>query len=121
MQNNNVHIRYLGEKAIEVSWPQKIDLKTLEAIKITSERLLKHYKDAVEDIIPAYASLLLVFSKPIDITEEIDKISSLLLNSNTPNQKNNFRWFVPVCYHPSFGWDIEDVCQAKKIEPSTLI
>ena len=118
---DQIDIKLYGDRAIELSWQQSIDLKTSETIQSISHKILAEYQDIIEDLIPAYASLLVVFSQPFDFEMEKTRINSIITTKALMSNIGKNRWFIPVCYDVSLGWDVEELCQIKNLEPSALI
>lgn len=120
-EENIVQIKPFGDRAIELSWPQKIELKTLYNIHSVSKKINEHYHDAPVQLVPAYASLLVRFNYPIDLKAELDCLRNIVVSNTGDFKKIRHRWHIPVCYDDSFAWDVEVICKRHGIDKTTLI
>ena len=116
-----VKFRVFGERAIELVWPQKISQNTLTEIKIMVQQIRDLYGPLVEDLIPTYANLLIVFRQSRPLLEEIEKLREQYLSLATACNSLIHRWYIPVCYDQVFGLDLEAFCKAKHISTDALI
>ena len=116
-----IKFRVFGERAIELVWPQKVSQSVLTEIRIMSEQVRELYGPLVEDLIPTYANLLIVFSKLQPWHEEIENLRELYLNLYTTSNRLVHRWYIPVCYEKVYGLDIDEFCKAKHITTDVLI
>lgn len=99
----------MGDNAILIEWPQRIEDAILEDI-INMHASLKNgtWLPKMIGFTPTYASLLIQYAEPIiDISKEKDRLLTLYRETNKKNHKTRyFTWHIPVCYDSSLGIDI---------------
>lgn len=104
-----ISIRQMGDNAILIEWPQRIEDAILEDI-IRMHASLKNatWLPKMIDFTPAYASLLIQYAEPIvDVSEEKDRLLRLYNETGKKLKKScYYNWYIPVCYDPSLGIDI---------------
>ncbi len=113
MKPYNIDINPFGERAIIITWPNKVDELILRDIIQYSDHLKKVALTGNEwEFIPSYNSLTLVSNfKPIDYTSLKDiLVKAYSEKKDTPAVKNHL-WKLPVCYDLVFGIDLEEVAE----------
>ena len=121
MVDDIIKFRIFGERAIELEWPQELSRITLNDIKLTSQLIKVTYGSLIEDLIPTYTNLLVIYKQPRPLLQEIKNLRDLYHNSELKAQVISNRWYIPVCYDNLYGLDLEALCQVKKISIGKLI
>ncbi len=118
----NLLYQQYGEKGILISWPNKIDEAILSDILLVKNCLLDFKKNEIQDLTNGYNSVLVLFNNEINAPNKIAVLKELLSNRKQSSEvlKTN-TWQVPVCYHESFGIDIIEMAEQKKLSVSELI
>ena len=111
-------IKPLGDTALTIHFGNRINNEISDTVFSLFQTLKQKEIPGIIDIIPAYASLTIVY----DITEirkysasktafnHIENIiQELLLSKHNDYLINNRIVEIPVCYHPSVGIDIEEI------------
>jgi inhibitor of KinA len=97
-----------GQNALLIEWPEKIDLDILEEIILFQKIIETQLEKDIIEFIPAFNSLTIIF-KPEKIA--LNELLKKILNLNPHIEKKAFlerkRWYIPVCYDPDFGADLE--------------
>ena len=92
-----------SEQSILIQWPQIVSNDILDDIVVTTELIKSHFKKKVINIIPAYASLLILFDEAITTSELKEVIKD---RYNDQIKYNSNTWHIPVCYDSEFAIDI---------------
>ncbi|WP_245777007.1 5-oxoprolinase subunit PxpB [Sinomicrobium oceani] len=118
---NNYRLNYkpMGEKAILVEWPERIDETVLEDVLRFRHIIREKYGNACE-LVPAYHSLLVIFRKLSDTDKEIKILRSLYPERKHKSLKRRL-WYIPVCYEAGFGLDTDTLISEKGLTAETLI
>lgn len=116
MKNPPISLRPYGNHAILIEWPNEVSESILDSI-LDFENFLK--KDALKDLqwetISAYNSLLLVNeSREVNFDDLSKKILEWYNISKESSQRQRWVWKLPVCYHATFGIDLEEVANTLK-------
>ncbi|GAA4270116.1 5-oxoprolinase subunit PxpB [Hyunsoonleella aestuarii] len=122
MSNYELSFKRFGESAILIEWPQIIHKDVLNNILNFKQSLLEYYKDYQVYLNHAYCSLLINYETyDFKYYNEV-KVLKDLYNSNKDNlSKSALLWKVPVCYDSSFGIDLEELSEAKKLNVDDII
>ncbi|MFT6337582.1 MAG: inhibitor of KinA [Halioglobus sp.] len=115
-----LQIRQMGEKAILIEWPQRIDEAILEDIISFKNLVLENQGNKLDNHTPAYCSLLLLYSQKINFEESRRELLLLYQKNNISNETESTEWHIPVCYHPSLAVDL-DSFTANNISHSELV
>lgn len=110
-----------GERAIEISWPQRIALDVLREMKAVSEAIREHYGATIEDLVPTYAKLLILFSEPVHFGAELEQLKGIIESIELKDSWSVTRWKIPVCYDVCYGLDLEEICQKKQLSLEEFI
>jgi len=118
---NPITIRQANEKAILVEWQQKIDDAILEDIIRLKQSIWQSSNHEVEDIIPGYASLMVVYKEKIDFDSVVTAIKKNHDAVSLTDDIEYKEWHIPVCYDREFADDIDTFLDKKNINFETAI
>jgi inhibitor of KinA len=121
MMATPVQYRPYGDNAIEIVWSSEISKENSEAIKVCSELVAAHFGEVLLDIIPSYASLLVVFASSSDLNKRINELEDCLKSASIIETSNAYRWFIPVCYDPIYGSDLHWLSKRKNLSCDAII
>lgn len=118
----------LGDQAVLVSFGNSISQELSQAVYSLYHALRKNADPSWLDIIPAYASVTVVFDakqlagqsgSPYEVqVKEIRTVAELA----TETQIKEYRKVrIPVCYHPDFALDSANICKRMKLTEEALI
>ncbi|MFZ1750367.1 MAG: 5-oxoprolinase subunit PxpB [Saprospiraceae bacterium] len=96
--------KHFGPNAIILEWPAIIDQKTIEEIQRLFRHLSKHTSKGITDIIPAYASLTVMY-QPSKL-RDIDIIDLIKSPDAVQQIKHSRTMEIPVRYHDSTHKDM---------------
>lgn len=119
---SSFHLTYkpYGISAILIEWPAKIQENIIIDIVAYENKILK--KSGVADTIVAYHSLLIKYEVPIaDYVSTILELQELYVSTRLLKKQVHQLWQIPVCYHVSFGIDLEEIACKKKCSVSEII
>lgn len=119
---SSFHLTYkpYGISAILIEWPAKIQENIIIDIVAYENKILK--KSGVADTIVAYHSLLIKYEVPIaDYVSTILELQELYASTRLLKKQVHQLWQIPVCYHVSFGIDLEEIACKKKCSVSEII
>ncbi len=118
----------LGDQAIVVSFGNSISQELSKAVYSLYHTLHKNADPSWLDIIPAYASVTVVFDakqlaeqygSPYEV--QVKKIKALAELATETQVKEQRRVRIPVCYHPEFALDSLNICKRMKLTEEELI
>lgn len=111
-----------GDRSILVEWPSKIDINSIQDIRIFKKKLENNNIKEIVDINFAYSSLLINYNYTIrniyDVFFELKQIYSQNIEMQIPSFK---LWKIPVCYDEEFAVDIEVFSNKKGLSKSDII
>jgi len=112
-----------GSKGILLSWPQNIDDDILKDIILIKELLLVNEGKELLDVTNGYATLLLIYREDFKFPLKVDYLKKLITTLRYRENKIMVTkdWIIPVCYHESFGVDLEDFSQSKRMNKQQVI
>ncbi len=128
--NHRPSIHALGDNAITITFGQTIDEKVNIHVHALCQYL--HAQDIVgiQDIIPAYASLTVVYDlwkmhKQIKHMDVHAYMEQLLMNANAAIQNTieprGRKMEIPICYDQQLGIDLNEMSTANKISIKEII
>ncbi|MEP6512773.1 MAG: carboxyltransferase domain-containing protein, partial [Parafilimonas sp.] len=119
----------LGDNAITIIFRNSIDEGINQQVFSLFHYLQKQNIYGVKDIIPAYASLTVVYdilkirevSKASAYSYMHNIIQQALQETNAKYQSHGRKIYVPVCYDISFGTDLINMSEQKQISIDEII
>lgn len=118
----------LGDQAVLISFGNSISQELSRTVYSIYHALRKNTDPSWLDIIPAYASVTVVFdAKPLagqsGLTYEVQlkKIKAVVELATETQIKENRKVNIPVCYHPDFAIDSANICKRMKLTEEELI
>lgn len=111
-----------GDRGLLVKLGDSIDRKTNRRVHILSENVRRTNLDGVEDIVPGYCSLLILFD-PLkkSYAALLQEIQSLNQNLVYGNPRQTRRLEIPVCYGGDYGPDLEDIATLHQLSEAEVI
>ncbi|WP_343668006.1 5-oxoprolinase subunit PxpB [Chitinophaga sp.] len=127
--NSDYTINPLGDHSLIIEWSQEISHAVHDKVMNVYNHLLTMQLPYILDIIPAYASLTIVYDILLVRREQNNNafttIQSLIapaLTAPVEIQKITPRLLeIPVCYDPSFGLDLSTMAAQKGISEADII
>ncbi|MGS2739339.1 5-oxoprolinase subunit PxpB [Sinomicrobium sp. M5D2P17] len=119
MKNYELVYKPMGETAVLMEWPEGIDEAVLEDVIRFRHSIHKAFGDKCE-LVPAYHSLLAIFSEKTEFGEIIKEFRKLYSDRKHKPLKRRL-WHIPVCYDEEFGLDIETLARDKKMPAEELV
>ncbi len=109
----------VGDSAIAIELAKQINERVHENVMSLYKQLSAAAIDGVVDIIPAYTTITIIYTKVTyrHIQEQVEKHLSNC--TKVELLKRNIE--IPVCYDSSYGLDIEQLASQKKISVQQLI
>lgn len=119
-------IHYSGSTAILLRFKQEISAEVNAKVIAVEKRLQNALENGeiygVDEIVSAYASLLIYFDPcHIHIKVLFEFLQKLNKNANITKQNSSLCLEVPVCYDEEFALDLEFVCNHCKCTKEELI
>lgn len=119
--NKNYTISPLGDRSVIVEWEQQIDPVIHQSVMQVFHYLRALKLATILDVIPAYASLTVVFD-PLKLSKNqiegwVKKALSQQAIDLTPARKLE----IPVCYHPSLAPDLVAMAEQKEVSVEEII
>ncbi|MDT0555067.1 5-oxoprolinase subunit PxpB [Patiriisocius hiemis] len=115
-------IQPFGDAAILLSWEQKIDeVLHVEIIKYDALLHQQYSKEILETVV-SYASIAVYLKKgvsPISFIEVLKRLS--IVSTKTASSQKKVVCKIPVCYHNSFGLDIEELANSSGLSVSEVV
>jgi inhibitor of KinA len=127
--NTTYSITPLGDSALIIEWEQEITLPVHAQVMQAFHYLQSLQLPYVTDLIPAYASLSVLYNA-VQIREEAkrpafiwlkDLLTNALQQTTTVTTSPPRQLQIPVCYHPSLGIDITEMAKQKNITTNDII
>lgn len=118
----NFTIQPMGERAILINFEPEISEIMLEKV-LLAKNILENLlvKEKVE-VINTYHSLLINYPFTIEnVYERILTIKRALKETKIGKKEQTFLFHLPVCYDPSFGWDLELLSEEKNLSIKQVI
>ncbi len=117
------NIQPLGQHALLINWPEKVDEAILiEMLRLRDILISEGYDAPRWDIVMAYRSLALVSNTgPISYLTEKSKMESYISRARENGKITSNRWYLPVCYHEDFALDLDQVCDNLSLSSDALI
>ena len=119
MKKFNLTYKKIGEIAILIEWPSKIDPEIIQDITSFESLVVKDQK--VVDTIIAYNSLTVRYSYLKHFEKVVEKLKIRYETDHSQKVKRQKIWQIPVCYDLQFGWDLEEIAREKKLSVDEVI
>lgn len=119
--NQQYTISPLGDRSVIVEWEQQIDPVIHQSVMQVFHYLRAQQHPSILDVIPAYASLTVVFD-PLRLSQ--DSLAQHIreaLEQQEITATTSRTIEVPVCYHPSLGLDLEALAEQKQVTVDEII
>ncbi len=121
MANYELTYKLFGERAILIEWPSKISSDILDDIRCFDAIILETLVN-LEETIPAYNSLTLLFNDIIKFDVLIGHLKTLYTKRNSVSISNSkYLWELPVCYHLRYGLDLQELSTKKALSKNEII
>lgn len=125
----NYRISSLGDRAVIIEWEQQISGDIHHQVMQAFRQLQDLHKPYLLDLIPAYASLTVVYDAVLLYREQRgyagEKLRELItatLGEAAVTATSQPRLLqIPVCYHPSLAPDLPAMAEQKKVSPEHII
>lgn len=117
-------IRYkpFGSQAILIEWEAIIDERILDDIRLFKTKIQKEKSMLFSDFIIGYNSLTIIYKEEItNFSKEVENLKSIYKTDFKLLKKEKFLWEIPVCYHPEFGIDLEEISTKSKIPIDKIV
>lgn len=120
----------LGDSAVTITFGNSIDENTNKQVLSVFDYLKEKNIVGVKDIIPAYASLTVVYDIMTIVENNVcisahdfvrKEMEGVLKNLHLSNTANTKLVRIPVCYHVSLGNDLENMSAQKNISIEEII
>lgn len=126
--NHELVFHPLGDQAVLVSFGNSISQELSQAVYSLYHALRKNADPSWLDIIPAYASVTVVFDAKQNAAQstspyeaQIKKIRTVAELATETQVKEHRKVRIPVCYHPDFSFDSAIICKRMKLTEEELI
>lgn len=115
----NLTYKPFGPSAILIEWPAQIDEDIIRNIAAFERSIQK--KENISDTIIAYNSLTICYNREVNFDIEITQLQKQYEEVKPLQDAKSKIWQIPVCYHPDFGLDLEEIARVKKISAEELV
>jgi len=111
-----------GLNAVLIEWqPQQISDDVLKDVQWFQHQIESELSEYIIEYISAYASLTVVY-KQISFQNLVDVLkASYQKQKKKTNTKTNIIWQLPVCYHSSLGFDLNNYSQKVQLSIEEII
>lgn len=126
MHSFKLTYKQFGERAIVIEWPESIDQAILENRvnfeKLIREQAISEFSNTIEDIVPAYHSLTIIYSQAISkFSNKVQLFKMLYQQLQQYKTLQSTLFSIPVCYEDEFAEDIELLSKRLKIKVEDVI
>lgn len=111
----------IHSKLIELSWPPEISESILSEQLLVKEFLLKEYGEGIKEIRMGFNTLSLKLRIEITTTDCKDLLEEIYQLPKSVQINSYNTWEIPVCYHPSFGKDLEKLARLHRLSIEEVI
>lgn len=118
-----IQIRPFGERAVIISWPDRVEEAILDDIIALKSNLNEtSFPTGEWDLVAAYSSLTLINNhRDIDFTACENLLIKAYKSERSELAVKRWLWKLPVCYDLSFGIDLEAVSETLQVPVNDLI
>lgn len=123
MKKFNLTYRALGEEALLIEWPSRIDEAILEDILMFQKFITEKLNTKIQETINTYHTLSLFFDPDIISFDELVTAVKEIHASEKNNTKHLYAslWEIPVCYDVQFGIDLGHISKEKDLTWKEII
>ncbi|WP_224491189.1 5-oxoprolinase subunit PxpB [Robertkochia flava] len=111
--------RPFGNKALLIEWPEQIEEDILNDIIGFRTAIANLYPDL--EMVPAYNSLTLIASTPMDHDLLISDLVSLYARKEKMVVAKRKLWNIPVCYDAPFCPDLPELAVSKGMSEEAIV
>ncbi|HZH69930.1 MAG TPA: 5-oxoprolinase subunit PxpB [Flavobacteriaceae bacterium] len=113
-------VKFYGEKAVLLQWEHLISIEVHQQVVSWQMHIEKHFSDEIEEVIPAYNSLLVILQDKISKEHIVNLLKNTNLSVNTLN-KPTTTFIIPVCYKGSFAPDLNVVAESSGLSAEEVV
>ncbi|MGB6037808.1 MAG: 5-oxoprolinase subunit PxpB [Cryomorphaceae bacterium] len=115
------HLTYkrFGASAILIEWPSEIDEDIIRNI-VAFEKSIDIGR-GISDTFIAYNSLTIRYEEEVDFASEMALLKKRYEEVKSLEAEESRCWHIPICYHPEFGLDLDEISRVKKISVEEVI
>ena len=122
MSRDFPQINLMGERGILVQFEPEINEETLQKILFYKTLVEKNKGEVTSEVINTYSSLLINYIEAIeDPYGEVERLKKLFEIANIKENTERNLFYVPVCYDPEFGPDLEEISGRNKLSKNDII
>ena len=122
MKNFNLSYSPCGRKAILVQWPGEISGEILNDIISFREAVGRELKDEIQESVPAYNSLLIIFRQAITDSRHMSSLLEKIYISRPPvKARTRHLVRIPVCYEGRFSPDLEELAAVRGMAAEEVV
>lgn len=109
---NNIRYSSFGAHAILIAWESIVSKKILDDILSFKNKIAEFKEGKYTDLVIGYNSLTILYNtKVVDFDREVKSLKEIYKVNIQNNKITNYLLEIPVCYHPEFGIDINDISE----------
>ncbi|WP_034257863.1 5-oxoprolinase subunit PxpB [Altibacter lentus] len=113
-------IRPFGKHGILISFPPEISQEVHREVLAWRDAVLHSFSEKIVDVVPAYHSLAVFVNDHVNVETFIALLKDLSV-SETESAITNYCITIPVCYDETFGLDLKELSEAKKMTMEQII
>lgn len=122
MKSEFPKISLMGERAILIEFEPEINENVLQKILFFKNSIEKKLVELNVEVINTYNSLLISYKDSIeDVYSAFLTIEEVIFSANIGKIIQPQLFYIPVCYEPEFGWDLELMVKEKKLSPDQIV
>lgn len=120
-QDGPPSIQPMGDSAFVIRFGDSISPELHARVVATLRALDSARERWVVDLVPGYASLMILYDAVQAAPEDVERWLARTLPLAQPGISRHRVIEVPVWYHPSVGWDLEPLAQEKRLTVEELV
>lgn len=111
-----------GDSAVLIEWPQEISVNVLQDITNFNLKIEKINFKFIIEVNFVFNSMLIIYDDFLISYKEFEKKLKLLYNKEDKVKINKVKhWEIPVCYHQTFGIDLEKIATRNTLKINEVI
>jgi inhibitor of KinA len=114
-------LRFVGDAGILVEFGDCVDEAVHERVLSLDSLLLQNPRDGLTGSIPSYAALLVNYDPCLLDPSEVQAHICGLLKKPSMTSRAVRTHEIPVCYHPIYAPDLEDVAAQTGLRPADVV